>query len=759
VTVLGLAIALLGFAPSALAKTHHATPKNQPQSRHLRQPGTKKPGVPGKNLILRKLDGELDRRASVGNPNEKSKVIVMLQPGAQLPEEFKKYMRGSTLGLLNGQPLELPNRLIRQLEKHPNFYRVVEDRPIKTHNYRTSVTVGAKTVQDFMGYTGSGIGIAVIDSGISTWHDDLTKGGVTKIFPYGNQRVSKFVDFVNGRTLPYDDNGHGTHVAGIIGGNGYDSLGEKTGIAPKASLVSLKVLDANGQGTISNIIAALGWVAANAKTYNIRVVNMSVGAPIRESYWTDPLTLATKRVTDMGITVVTAAGNMGKNAGGHLQKGGITAPANAPWVLTVGASSTMGTLTRNDDKMADFSSSGPTFKDYLAKPDVTAPGAGTISLAVPGSTFYLTKTAYLVSGKIGLGSKPYLSLSGTSMAAPVVSGTVALMLQANPNLTPNLIKAIIEYTAQQYPGYSSLRQGAGFLNTLGAVRLAQFYASHQAGNRMPVQAAWSRHILWGNHMLKGGYINPKGNAWANSVVWGAVKTADDSENIVWGTDCGDDACGNIVWGTADDDGENIVWGTSDEENIVWGTACGDDACENIVWGTDNGDENIVWGTDCGGADCENIVWGTEDPDGNIVWGTAEEGENIVWGTADADGNIVWGTSTDSDVTWGESSEDEVLYSDDDSEPLPDAAAEFGDVITTTVTDPVTGVTTITVTNQLTGETTVTVVSPPPPSPPPPPAPDPTLTTVVTDPNTGITTTTVTNLVTGAVTITTTGGGL
>ena len=153
------------------------------------------------------------------------------------------------------------------------------------------------------------------------------------------------------------------------------------------------MLDAQGQGTISRIISALGWIAANAKTYNIRVVNMSVGAYIHESYWTDPLTLATKKLTDKGITVVAAAGNMGKNAAGKLQYGGITAPANAPWVLTVGASNTKGTLTRSDDEMAGFSSSGPSFLDFEAKPDLVAPGVGTASLAVPGSLFYLTKAA------------------------------------------------------------------------------------------------------------------------------------------------------------------------------------------------------------------------------------------------------------------------------------------------------------------------------------------------------------------------------
>src|SRR4029077_331386 len=111
--------------------------------------------------------------------------------------------------------------------------------------------------------------------------------------------------------------------------------------------------------------------------------------------------------------------------------------------------------------------------------------------------FYSTKSAFLVGGKIGqVGFKPYLTLSGTSMAAPVVSGTVALMLQANPSLTPNLVKAILQYTAQPYPGYNALRQGAGFLNSLGAIKLAKFYAQNQSGSYMPIQRVWSQQIIW-----------------------------------------------------------------------------------------------------------------------------------------------------------------------------------------------------------------------------------------------------------------------
>jgi serine protease AprX len=177
---------------------------------------------------------------------------------------------------------------------------------------------------------------------------------------------------------------------------------------------------------------------------------MSVGAGIHESYWTDPLTLATKKLTDKGITVVAAAGNLGQNSDGKLQYGGITAPGNAPWVLTVGASSTMGTLTRSDDEMARFSSAGPSFLDFEAKPDLVAPGVGTASLAVPGSTFYITKPDALLDGNPVMGSKAYLSLSGTSMAAPVVTGTVALMLQAN-SPDSNLIKALLQYWRSLIP--------------------------------------------------------------------------------------------------------------------------------------------------------------------------------------------------------------------------------------------------------------------------------------------------------------------
>jgi hypothetical protein len=267
-------------------------------------------------------------------------------------------------------------------------------------------------------------------------------------------------------------------------------------------------------------------------------------------------------------------------------------------------------------------------------------------------------------------------LSGTSMAAPIVSGTVALMLQANPSLTPNAVKAILQYTAQVNEAYDVLTEGAGFLNTLGAVRLAGYYASAQPGQPYPVQQMWGKRIVWGTHLLTGGVMLPSANAWSLGTTWGVAK-ASSGDNIVWGTAGSGD---NIVWGTSD--GDNIVWGTRDGDNIVWGTAgMGDNIVwgtagsgDNIVWGTSYGD-NIVWGTDCGGADCDNTVWGASDGD-NIVWGTAQAGDNIVWGTASGD-NIVWGTADGDNIVWGTADGDNIVWGTDDSANLTWATSADG----------------------------------------------------------------------------------
>ncbi|HXW06319.1 MAG TPA: S8 family serine peptidase [Vicinamibacterales bacterium] len=615
---------------------------------------------PGNRRDFEKLDAELKARS--GRLLGTTRLIVTFRDGADIPREVRRLggRFGRNLRLVNGAVVELPNSMLRRLAAHSDVISLHFDRPTSGQMSRVGTTVGSRYVQQELGFTGAGIGVAVIDSGIASWHNDLGKTSPTSLFSsVTSQRVTARVNFVEGTTA-YDENGHGTHVAGIIAGNGYETFGARAGVAPQAHLVSLKVLDANGMGVISDVIAAFEWALQNRVAHNIRVVNLSVGARVTESYTTDPLTRAAKRLVDAGVVVVAAAGNMGRNADGQPLYGAIAAPGNAPWVLTVGAHSTEGTVWRSDDTMAPYSSRGPTAVDYLAKPDLVAPGTGVVSLAGANTTYFLTKTSALLNGSRWGADRTYLSLTGTSMAAPVVSGTVALMMQANPGLTPNLVKAILQYTAER-KSYDVLSQGAGFLNSYGAVTLARFFATAPATATVPSSSSWSRQIIWGNRRLSGGMLVPGANAWASDVVWGAA-ARDSGENIVWGTICGN-SCENIVWGTIRDV-ENIVWGTAyNAENIVWGTARDG---ENIVWGTARDVENIVWGTACGGSDCENIVWGTAMDVENIVWGTAFSVENIVWGTARDVENIVWGTSND---VYALNGEDAPLFDDPLADPV------------------------------------------------------------------------------------------
>jgi serine protease AprX len=566
-----------------------------------------------------KLDAALRARTHIGGA---SRVIIETTDinATDVLIRSVKGKPGRRLALVRGQVAEVPNAALEPLARHAGVNAIRLDRPVRGTMERTSATVGAKWVRESLGLDGSGVGVAIIDSGVTSWHDDL-----------GSDRVVHFADFVDFQPQAYDDYGHGTHVAGIIAGSGYDSNGARRGIAPAANLIVLKVLDGEGFGYISNVIAAIDYAVAHRQEFNIRVINLSVAAGVYESYTSDPLTLAAKRAVEAGVVVVTAAGNLGRNAQGQLQYGGITAPGNAPWVLTVGASSHNGTVTRTDDTMASFSSRGPSYIDYSAKPDIVAPGVGIESLADGSSLLFATHPTARLWGTIDTATQPYLSLTGTSMSAPVVAGTVALMFQANPTLTPNLVKAILQYTAEHKSRYNDLTQGAGFLNARGAVLLAKLLA---AGESVPAESsgidptAWNRHINWGNHRIGGGKLRPDANAWRLTVTWGS-STTDEGDNIVWGTVCArDEECGAAIQAV-----------TSDEDNIVWGTATGTE------------EDNIVWGTTCGGANCSDTVWGADctaqDECSMVIWAASEE-DNIVWGTnsrIDED-SVVWGVPGD-----------------------------------------------------------------------------------------------------------------
>ena len=490
-------------------------------------------------IWLPKLDPLLQRRVSLLTGH--SRVIVRATSATSLVSIVPVVQQvggtvGRSLGIIDGVAADVPNVALALLAASPLVARLSLDRVIAGAMERTGATSGAAAARQQYGYDGSGVGVAVIDSGITARHDDLTDPTM------GTQRVDRFVDFVNGQQAPYDDYGHGTHVAGIVAGNGFDSAGRRSGIAPGAHVIALKVLDGSGRGRISDVIAALDYVVTYKDAYNIRVANLSVATGVYESYTTDPLTLAARHAVEAGIVVVAAAGNYGRGPDGRTQYGAITAPGNSPWVLTVGASSHMGTIDRADDTIALFSSRGPTAIDRAPKPDLVAPGVGIESLSDPDSSMYSTRSPYLLSGTVATSYLTYLSLSGTSMAAPVVSGTVALMLQANHALTPNQVKTILQSTAQPYQVYDRMTEGAGFLDAKRAVDAARTWIAPDVSAPWLTPDLGLLAIIFGN---------------------GGSQTATAT----------DDGSGSVVWGTGDDDGEGVVWGTT----------CGDPSCEPVVW--------------------------------------------------------------------------------------------------------------------------------------------------------------------------------
>jgi hypothetical protein len=214
------------------------------------------------------------------------------------------------------------------------------------------------------------------------------------------------------------------------------------------------------------------------------------------------------------------------------------------------------------------------------------------------------------------------------MAAPVVTGTVALMLQANPTLTPNAVKAILQYTAQVYPGFDALTQGAGFLNARGAVELARFLAAPSTTDA-PSTAGWSRQIIWGTHRAAGGWLALEGSAWSSSVVWGDTTTSSGFD-IVWGAIC-----------TGGCDGSDAVW-------APWAASA---APQRGEW------DDVVWGSTCGGESCPpGTVWSTSDGD-TVVWGSSD-GDTVVWGSSDGD-TVVWGSGcidASCQMLWNEQNE-------------------------------------------------------------------------------------------------------
>ena len=335
------------------------------------------------------------------------------------------------------------------------------------------------------GVDGQGIGIAVLDSGIAP-HSALA------------DRVVANVSFVTGDPGLTDGFGHGTHVAGIIAGSPAPATGVAPeyagGIAPGAMLVNVRVLGADGSGYTSDVIDGIEWVIANRALYNIRVINLSLGHPVTEACATDPLCEAVNQAVQAGIVVVVAAGNTGQTPDGGAILGGISSPGNSPYAITVGALNTWGTVDRSDDTVAKFSSRGPTAFDLAVKPDLAAPGTKILSLQADGAYLPAMYPSIHVAGG---NDNAYMYLSGTSLAAPIVSGGVALLLQGSPHLSPAQVKFALQSGATAMTDAGLMGAGAGSVNFWASRQIAVDGASPAASQTAPSLGAAQRFAVLG----------------------------------------------------------------------------------------------------------------------------------------------------------------------------------------------------------------------------------------------------------------------
>src|SRR2546426_8028145 len=319
-------------------------------------------------------------------------------------------LRGK-LDAIKGALYSLPVNALEAVADDPDVVYISPDRPLSgasTLDY-TPETVNAPVAWNTYGLDGTGIGVALIDSGIypviatSTTISNPDLIWVNLVTSAYGPRLLYSQSFVPGTTDTSDYYGHGTHVAGIVSGAGWNSYGNHythmfKGIAPNANLINLRALDQNGAGTDSSVIAAIQAAISLKSTYNIRVINLSLGRQVYESYTLDPLCQAVEAAWNAGIVVVVAAGNQGRNdSAGTEGYGTIAVPGNDPYAITVGAMKTAGTPTRSDDTIASYSSKGPTAYDYVVKPDIVAPGNQIISALAPNAPLLSTPTDVYLS--------------------------------------------------------------------------------------------------------------------------------------------------------------------------------------------------------------------------------------------------------------------------------------------------------------------------------------------------------------------------
>jgi serine protease AprX len=448
-------------------------------------------------------------------------VLRERSPSTRLAEQLVRGAGGSVtrkLPIVDGFAARVPASALSRLERSPLVAAVWPDARLgmsdlddddgdddddasPTAAWRSAVRLSSVPSR----YDGDGVTVAVLDTGISPAADLRNAVALRVEFTPGHDGIDRF--------------GHGTHIAGIIAGNGGLSSGRWRGVAPDAQLISVKVAGPDGATDVSVVLAALQWVVANKDRLGIRVLNLAFGTDATSSYLTDPLDFAVERAWRAGILVVAAAGNRGP-ASGTISK-----PGDDPLVLTVGAADVRGTSDRRDDVVAPFSSRGPT-ADGVAKPDVLAPGTSIVSVRAPGTS------ADLVSPEARIGTA-YFRGTGTSQAAGIVSGIAALLFEADPSLTPDEAKAALVGSSSGLQGQPGA--GSGLVDAARAVNavLARQYrgtdinARHAPATGLgDIESSRGSYHVYsdpdgdGQPQLVTGEVDVLGNPW-NPATWAA----------------------------------------------------------------------------------------------------------------------------------------------------------------------------------------------------------------------------------------------
>ena len=366
---------------------------------------------------------------------------VIVECGSDASKEEKITALGTVkykLPMINSYVLEIPESSVRKLEDISTIKSIYQTTNITAQMFTERESINAAYAYR-QGLTGRGITIAILDTGVASVAD-LT---------LPNNRILAFKDIVNGKSTPYDDNGHGTHVAGIAGGNGLRSNGKYMGIAPECNIVAVKVLDKYGRGNSADALAGIQWVLDNKEKYNIRIANLSVGTP--ESNNKDPLVRAVEILWDNGIVVNVAAGNNGP------KPSTITSPGISRKIITVGAVDDHKEVHIWGNNLVNFSGRGPT-SECIIKPDIVAPGSNIVSCLTPTPI-----KSEQSDTEIKVIQKHYMELSGTSMATPIVSGAIALLLQKHPDLKPDDVKYMLKESCLKLE-YSQNHQGWGLID-------------------------------------------------------------------------------------------------------------------------------------------------------------------------------------------------------------------------------------------------------------------------------------------------------